>query len=757
MLTAIIWISIVVDAATAASFAIPLAVGAAFVLAAALGAGLLLLLAWAARRAPLHFRWAALTSFALLCFSLTIVPIGRWVALALVVSTFLVAAATGGALGALLGGSWRASGRLMRAATVLFAAAGCGAIATAAVWLYRAGPSRDAVPHAALPSHVAQASPSLDNPGSRGPHKVQFLTYGAGTDLHRPEFGDGATLRTKPVDGSKVLKGWSGFTGWARTRLWGFDARQLPLNGRVWYPDGAGPFPLVLIVHGNHLAADFSDPGYEYLGTLLASRGYILVSVDENFLNSLETDVVAGLERENNARAWVLLEHLRVWHAWNADEKGPFFHKVDTERIALIGHSRGGEAAAHAAAFSRLPYNPDNARAKFNYGYHIKSVVAIAPADGQYRPAGTRTKIADINYLVVQGALDGDVSSFMGLNQFDRVAFTGAGDWFKAAIYVDGANHGQFNTTWGAFDGGAGIPKRVLNTGVLLDAESQRRVLQVFLAAFLDATLRDEREYRRLFQDWRFGAAWLPPTGYTTQYADATMQPIAAFDEDLDLTTATVAGGQTVAENFTVWREAAPKLRATVGEDRAVVLGWDREYRSATPHYRVSWPEGAFRLSDTSVLSFCLADADEDATPDDEDENDANEDGKGDTAARQNAPDAADKDEDEESDKPRQPIELTVELIDAAGHVARLPLSHFAPLAPQLETPYLKAEWLHPDALSEPILQTFRFPLADFRAANAEFDPAATTALRLVFDRTKSGVVIFDKAAFGATAQASQP
>ena len=48
----------------------------------------------------------------------------------------------------------------------------------------------------------------------------------------------------------------------------------MPVNGRVWYPHGGGPYPLVLIVHGNHNMKDYSDPGYAYLGTLLASRGH---------------------------------------------------------------------------------------------------------------------------------------------------------------------------------------------------------------------------------------------------------------------------------------------------------------------------------------------------------------------------------------------------------------------------------------------------------------------------------------------------
>src|SRR5262249_53546245 len=155
---------------------------------------------------------------------------------------------------------------------------------------------------------------------------------------------------------------WSGAQGWARTRYWGFDARKLPIQGRVWYPKGDGPFPLVLIVHGNHSAEKFSDPGYAYLGELLASRGYIFVSVDENFLHSSAIDLLGmpdvGLKEENDARGWLLLEHLKVWRRWNREAGNPFQGKVDMERIALIGHSRGGEAVAVAAAFNPLPYYP---------------------------------------------------------------------------------------------------------------------------------------------------------------------------------------------------------------------------------------------------------------------------------------------------------------------------------------------------------------------------------------------------------------
>ena len=122
-------------------------------------------------------------------------------------------------------------------------------------------------------------------------------------------------------------------------------------------------------------------PGYGYLGELLASRGFILVSVDENFING-------NLRGESDGRAWLLLKHLEDWKRWNDSSAGPFSHKVDMHNIAIMGHSRGGEAVGIAAAFNRLSHYPDDANVKFNFNFDIKSVFAIAPVDGQYKPAG---------------------------------------------------------------------------------------------------------------------------------------------------------------------------------------------------------------------------------------------------------------------------------------------------------------------------------------------------------------------------------
>ena len=142
-----------------------------------------------------------------------------------------------------------------------------------------------------------------------GPNRVHLLFYGSGTDTRRPEYGSSVAIKTRSVDASLFFKDFDGWKRWTRKKYWGFDIDKLPLNARVWYPEGAGPFPLVLIVHGNHNMVEFSDPGYAYLGELLASRGFILASVDENFLNS---GLFHDPPKQQAVRGWMLLEHLKA-------------------------------------------------------------------------------------------------------------------------------------------------------------------------------------------------------------------------------------------------------------------------------------------------------------------------------------------------------------------------------------------------------------------------------------------------------------
>lgn len=584
------------------------------------------------------------------------------------------------------------------------------------------------------------------SPAEPGSFAVRRMYYGAGTDLRRPEYRDSVTLKTRTVDGSKLATV-PGPAGAERRKYWGFGFDKLPVNGRVWYPEGNGPFPLVLIVHGNHDMRDFSDPGYGYLGELLASRGYILVSVDENFLNG-------GIGGENDARGWMLLQHLKAWRHWNDSTGSPFQGKVDMDRIALMGHSRGGEAVAVAAAFNRLTHYPDDFTVKFDFGFNIRSLVAIAPVDGQYQPANRPTPVSNVNYLVFHGSHDGDVSSFNGLRQYQRVRFTDGQPWFKSAIWMYRANHGQWNTGWGNKDNGPRSARGLDLRGLLPMAE-QLHFGKVVISAFLDATLKGRSEYLPLFQDHRAAGGWLPKTIYLTRFQDATFQPLADFMEDVDLTTGTPPGVRVAGDSLATWREGMVRMRSQGNNDvghNAAWLGWnnriagDDTTRTGRPAaWRVTLTDSvrtAWRVGNGTALQLSLLATDAKPGPRQPARDTTR---RADSTARPAARPPA-------SPRPRTPpakdtttVELSVEFVDAAGARALVPLNRYGPVRrpPEMTVRRRAGRDRRQFAnLYEQVLQTFTVPLADARAANPQFDPARLVSVGLVFDRTVAGTVI---------------
>lgn len=631
------------------------------------------------------------------------------------------------AVASLLGAGWNSlAGRSRFTASRLqhFIALGgilCGFVGVIAggAWLLDDGLSL-AKPLNAVGLSADRVKPltALD-PSQPGTFAVRTMFYGSGNDRHREEYGAKVDLLTQPVDGSSLVDGWSDL----RTAYWGFGSDSLPINGRVWYPVGKGPFPLVLMVHGQHPMEDFSDDGYAYLGELLASRGFIVASVDENFLNLsplVDLFIFQGLKGENDLRGWLLLEHLQVWRAWNDSPDSIFYRQINLDQIALIGHSRGGEAAAVAVAFNRLSYNPDNARLRFSYHFAIRSVVGIAPVDGTLQPAGQAIDLDNINYLVLHGAHDMDVFTFQGNRQYARVNFTDEGDWFKSAVYIYGANHGQFNTRWGRKDLFEPV-MRIFNLQQLMPAEDQQQFARATISAFLEATLNGKTAYRAFFQDLRRGKDWLPHTLYLHQYQDSNTQLISTYEEDIDLVSTTLPEGSLTGENLTLWREQPAQAKWNNFGNQTAYLGWDAERIPETASYTIRIPQRGLMLNDKSTFVFSMADA------------------RLNLSEEMRAEAAFDH---------RTPIDLTVEVVDGSGNAACLPLSHFSLLQPPLEGNLGKARWMSPFPTSEVVLQHFEFALDDFVSVNPAFCPAELSQVRFIFNRTKKGVVVLDNIGF---------
>jgi hypothetical protein len=101
------------------------------------------------------------------------------------------------------------------------------------------------------------------------------------------------------------------------------------------------------------------------------------------------------------------------------------------QNIALIGHSRGGEAVAIAHRFNTLSRFPDDATVVFDYGFAIRSLVAIAQVDQRY---ARRLHLDPVNFFTIHGSYDSDEPAYHGLRQMNRIALDDAPDewWFRA-------------------------------------------------------------------------------------------------------------------------------------------------------------------------------------------------------------------------------------------------------------------------------------------------------------------------------------
>jgi dienelactone hydrolase len=519
----------------------------------------------------------------------------------------------------------------------------------------------------------------LPDPADPGPYAVRTLTYGSGTYRWQEAYGAGAAIKTQPVDMSATLPALKGWKALVRKLYWGFDATQFPVNGRVWYPEGGGPFPLVLIVHGNHAGEMPSDPGYAYLGELLASRGYIAVSVDENFING---SLLGGdLYPDIQARADMLLKHLEQWRTWNKTAGNPFRGKVDMNHIALIGHSRGGEAVAMAAETS---------------SFHIQAVVALAPLDDEARPHGQPMVLHDTSYLLLQGGNDDDMSGFQGIRQFQRTTYTASSTAFSGAVFAYHMNHGNMNTSW-IYDY-TPATGWLFSRNSLLPGADQRQIVKTYVSAFLEDALKGNRAYRPLFQDYRYGARWLPGTEYASLYKDSRYSPVLTYDFDAAFNS---GGGYTTSAGLT--SDAVKPLETRKGVPRrsqGAFLSWP----APGPAYTIYLPKGG-APGNTLVL----------------------------TIADYSAPSL-------------QTMDFTLELAGPNQARTRLPLGQFGSLLRPRPIPVTKYGLLdfavsHAGAMG-PVFQQVAIPLPP------GYQGADLQAVTLWFDRTPAGTIVLDEVGF---------
>ena len=268
---------------------------------------------------------------------------------------------------------------------------------------------------------------------------------------------------------------------------------------------GQSSYPVVVVAHGNSGYTN-SYRGYDYLLEHLARNGFIAASYHMN----------PGMKGQD--RAELAFEHL--------DELQADFGSTMENNVGVLGHSRGGEAAA---IVPRLNHQR-------GHGWNVEATVSLAPTD-TYTTETIRSPW-ETPYLVVYGSLDGDVAG--GYNSPMETGFAlydRATDEEKSMVFVYGASHGRFNTVWGDvdLDAGMGFTIGPGEKAKAISMDAHKKVLTGYGTAFFRRHLRGESQFRGAFSgEWIPAAVEAADGGDVdlyVQYQDPAGEVVDDFEE----------------------------------------------------------------------------------------------------------------------------------------------------------------------------------------------------------------------------------
>jgi dienelactone hydrolase len=276
----------------------------------------------------------------------------------------------------------------------------------------------------------------------------------------------------------------------------GFDAdsrfRNMPVrvNGMIAVPSGGeGPFPVVMVLHGTHPGCPTDeggvdrwpcDPeveqanyaGFGYLLAALAAEGYVALAPNLNAENTFGFgEPVPGerLEQLVDLHLGALVEAA----AGGAPDFGVAVDgRADPTRLALIGHSRGGEAAVALAG------DPEIAAGSAGYG-PVAGTLLVAAAT-TFRDPWTSIGVPVGTILA---GCDGDVTDQTGQFFYEGPRLAPDQVQWIASTFLEGASHNGFNTI---------LPPDMVDQSARadcqspLDADRQREWLADYAGGFLD-------------------------------------------------------------------------------------------------------------------------------------------------------------------------------------------------------------------------------------------------------------------------------
>ncbi len=339
-------------------------------------------------------------------------------------------------------------------------------------------------------------------------------------------------------------------------------------TARLWYPANIaslGQRPLVVISHGNGHQYSW----YDYLGTHLASWGFIVISHQNNTVPGIETS------------STTTLQHTSAIIAQQATVAGGAINgRIDVSRIGWIGHSRGGEGIARA--YDRIF---DNSYTPTGYGLaNIKFLCSIAPTD--FLGVNSANPHA-ANFMLLWGSADGDVSGVPNNTVAWSFDLAERCTGFRNTVYVHGADHNDFNC--------CGTNDFQGPSGTAINNAGAQAVAKAFILAALKYHLESETALGEFL--WRPSSS-LRPAGVSAAFtivkevvpaASANVRTVDNFQTQTGLGTSSSGGAvastvtnisEAIArdtDNTYTWSTSNPhngSIRATSSDTQRMVA-WD--------------------------------------------------------------------------------------------------------------------------------------------------------------------------------------
>jgi uncharacterized lipoprotein YbaY len=275
-----------------------------------------------------------------------------------------------------------------------------------------------------------------------------------------------------------------------------FYTMPLHLNGVLAVPEGNGPFPVVVLMHGRHDICpevegqdtlvqqwpceneQLNYKGFDYLASALAARGYLAMSINVNaaYTNGW------GEDANGTTRFPQIVDlYLVSLAAANADlDVGfgvPLAGKADLAKIALMAHSQSGELAAHVVDARAANTSPESIAQGFG---PISNLLYLAPVYGaEAKP------VPDVPLSVILPACDSDISDLAGQKYYEAARQSPDRQSFAASVYLKGANHNFFNSILP--DEAKTSTRAGCEPQNRLSADEQRAFLAQYAPDFMDA------------------------------------------------------------------------------------------------------------------------------------------------------------------------------------------------------------------------------------------------------------------------------